>query len=271
MKIKIRIPIIIGIIGAGIIVGGLIVESNPAVQTGDKTSITILTYNIHQGVNEGGIKNFDDQLQLIREIDPDIIGLQESDPARIAGGNSDIVRYFANNLDQYSYYGPKTVTGTFGIALLAKYPIENALTFYMYSFEEWEHKREQTACIEAEITIGTKTFNIFVTHLGNGAPIIEQQEILERVKEKNNVVLMGDFNFKPNTAQYAITTEILVDCWEVATNTNIGAIPIDSDPIPDERIDHIFISPTLNTSVTYCEYLGGTVSDHPACYAILEL
>ena len=73
---------------------------------------------------------------LLRTVDADIIGLQECDTARIANGNADIVKYFADRLDLYSYYGPKTVTGTFGIALLSKYPIEDPQTVYLYSLGE---------------------------------------------------------------------------------------------------------------------------------------
>jgi endonuclease/exonuclease/phosphatase family metal-dependent hydrolase len=269
-KIKTRIATIIVIICLGTIIGGLFVESYPVIQTGDKNSVTILTYNIQQGVNRAGIKNFEDQLWVLQEVDADIIGLQESDTARIAGGNSDVVRFFANNLKLYSYYGPKSVTSTFGVALLSKYPIKNAKTFYMYSFKEWEHTREQTACIEAEITIGTITFTVFVTHLGNAGPISEQQEILSRVKGKSNVILMGDFNFKINTPQYALTTKVLVECWEVAKTTRVGPLPTNNYPIPEGRIDHIFVSPTLKENVAHCEYLGGSISDHPACYAVLK-
>lgn len=271
VKNKLRIILLIGIISMGTIAGIFIVESKPIVQVGDKTTLTILTYNVQQGVNEPGIKNFEDQIQLIKSVDPDIISLVETDTARIAGGNSDLVRKFANSLNLYSYYGPKTVTSTFGVALLSKYPIKNAKTFYLYSLEEWSHKREQAACIEAEITIGTRTFNVFVTHLGNGAPIIETQEIMERVKLKTNVILMGDFNFRTYYPNYAITTKILVDSWEVAKIKKVSEIPVDAGPIPEERIDHVFLSPTFKNNVAYGEYFGGTASDHPAYYTILNI
>jgi len=126
------ISIVIVVIAIGTILSVFITTPIPTTPE-TTTSITVMTYNIQQGYSEDGIKNLDGQLNIIRTINPDIIGLQECDTARIANGNMDVVRYFANNLRLYSYYGPKTVTGTFGIALLSKYPIRNPSTFFMFS------------------------------------------------------------------------------------------------------------------------------------------
>ncbi|UCG02852.1 MAG: endonuclease/exonuclease/phosphatase family protein [Candidatus Heimdallarchaeota archaeon] len=225
-------------------------------------SITVMTYNIQQGYNEDGIKNLNGQLKLVKSINPDIIGLQECDTARIANGNMDVVRYFANNLKMYSYYGPKTVTGTFGIALLSKYPIQNPRTFFMYS------KGEQTATIKAQIEAGTKSFNIFVTHLGNGGPIVQQEAIMDELNGKPNVVLIGDFNFRPNTEQYNLTTITLNDSWLLAGKTNTDFLD-DLEYNISHRIDHIFVSSGI--SVSECNFIVSKESDHPAVWATIEL
>ena len=129
--------------------------------------------------------------------------MQETDTNRIAGGNSDLVRYFADNLGYYSYYGPKTVAGTFGIALLSRYPIENPRTVYLYS------EGEQTAAIMAQIN----GFNVVVTHLGNDGPIVQQQKLLQEIDGTSSVLAMGDFNFTPDTEQYRLTRTKLDDAW----------------------------------------------------------
>ena len=214
--------------------------------------LKILTYNIQQGYSEDGLKNFHRQLELIRSIDADIIGLQESDTNRIALGNTDGVRYLADRLKMYSYYGPKTVTGTFGIALLSKYPLLNPRTFFMFS------QGEQTATIQAQISAGGKSYNIFVTHLGNDGPIVQQEAILKVVKGLTDVILMGDFNFRPDTEQYHLTTQLLVDAWASIWPQGFE----DSGLIPKDRIDHIFLSPGL--SVLEARYDNDPASDHPA-------
>ncbi|NHJ21414.1 MAG: hypothetical protein EAX91_10745 [Candidatus Lokiarchaeota archaeon] len=246
--------------------------------TANDDTLSILSYNIQQGADEPGNLNFEGQRAVIDILNPDIVGLVESDTDRIANGNNDIVRYISESLGYYSYFGPKTVTGTFGIALLSKYPILNPRTFYM------ESVGEQTAAIWAQIIVGTNTFNIFVTHLGNyrnttlgdRTQIVQQENLLTVTAGRSNVILMGDFNFEPNTEQYNITVAQLYDCWELVYNSNPAYAVVDPNLpgdriIPDERIDHIFVSSQLNASVTFIHYTGDYQSDHPAVYTTIDL
>ncbi|HEY52610.1 MAG TPA: hypothetical protein G4N94_04055 [Caldilineae bacterium] len=239
------------------VLGALLVNANPRTATpGD--SLKILTYNIQQGYSADGQKNFDGQLALLRGIDADIIGLQETDTARIAGGNSDVVRYFTDKLDMHSTYGPSTVTGTFGIALLSKYPIKQPHTHFLYS------EGEQVAVIEAEIAVGEQSYTVFVTHLGNGGPMIQQEQFLELVEGKDNVIAMGDWNFRPDSEQYALTTTSLADSWLLAWpdwTDDQG-----QNPRP-HKIDHIFVTPSA--SVLDAAFIDDPASDHPAVAAKL--
>ena len=212
----------------------------------------MLTYNIQQGYDAAGLKNYDGQLALIQQLNPDVIGLQESDTSRIANGNSDVVRYFADHLGMYSYYGPQTVLGTFGIALLSRYPIENPRTFYMVS------EGEQTATIVAEITANGKTYHVMVTHLGNGGPLPQLEDILSTLGDQQNIVLMGDFNFRPTTEQYRQATAVLDDAWIRAGSPT----PIGAEWNADRRIDHVFVS--SGVEVADAQYILAPLSDHPA-------
>jgi len=240
------------------VTGAFLTAARPAPVPRQQTALRIVTYNIQQGYNQDGLKNYDGQLGLLRGMDADIIGLQESDTNRIAGGNADVVRYFADRLALYSYYGPKTVVGTFGIALLSRYPIENPRTFYMYS------EGEQTAAIEAQIRVGGETFQVFVTHLGNGGPMVQQEAVLQEVQGRENVLLLGDFNFRPDSEQYQLTTSLLADSWLLKWPQGNDSQGVD----PADRIDYIFVSP--GTRVEDARYLPGPQSDHPAMMTIVE-
>jgi endonuclease/exonuclease/phosphatase family metal-dependent hydrolase len=218
-----------------------------------RQTVRILTFNIQQGYSQTGVKNFDGQLAAIRNANPDIIGLEETDNARISGGNSDVVRYFAERLNYYSYYGPKTTVGTFGLALLSRFPIEKPHTFFMYS------TGEQTAAIQAQITAGGKTYTVLVTHLGNGGPLVQQQEVLAEIDRLNpnaNIILMGDFNFTPADPPYQPTVQRLEDAWKSAA---LQSYPPDLDVAT--RIDHIFLSPGLG--VLKADFYAPGPSDHP--------
>jgi endonuclease/exonuclease/phosphatase family metal-dependent hydrolase len=221
----------------------------PAIST---DTLKVLTYNIQQGYDATGLKNYDGQLALIQQFNPDVIGLQESDTSRIANGNSDVVRYFADHLGMYSYYGPKTVLGTFGTALLSRYPIENPRTHYMYSEDE------QTATIVAEITAGGKMYRVMVTHLGNGGPLPQLEDILSTLDAQQNIILMGDFNFRPTTDQYRQASAVLDDAWGRAGSPT----PNGAEWNADRRIDHVFVSPSVE--VVDAQYVLAPLSDHPA-------
>ncbi len=222
------------------------------------TSIRIMTYNIQQGYDAQGKKNLAGQLAEVQKVNPDILGLQEFDTARVANGNVDAVRYFADNLQMYSYYGPTTTTGTFGIALLSKYPIRNAKTFFMYSVGE------QTAAIHAEIFANDQTYQIFVTHLGNDGPIVQLENILTRLPTSGNVIVMGDFNFRPATDQYKLITQTLADAWLLRWPNGKETPGLSME----KRIDHIFLSSAI--SVLEAEYIASPASDHPYLYAVVQ-
>jgi endonuclease/exonuclease/phosphatase family metal-dependent hydrolase len=245
------------------LVGAVVIETKP-IRTipliAPPFSARVLTYNIQQGVNDAQIKNYDGQLELIRGVDADIIGLQET--FKIAG-NSDVVRYFANKLGLYSYFGPKGVTGTTGVALLSKYPIRNPRTIYHYN--EYVD-RKQTATIEAEITIGSHTFTVYVTHTFGrvSAKSMLQTDVLNAASGKSNVIFMGDFNFRPFSEPYNLTTETLNDSWWVKWPTGVD----DQGNSNTNNIDLIFLSP--GTTVLDCQYITDPQSDHPAYWADIQ-
>jgi endonuclease/exonuclease/phosphatase family metal-dependent hydrolase len=254
------LPAAIAVLGLLAVAGALLSAPRPAAPV-EASTLRIMTYNIQQGYSQDGQRNYDGQLALIREQDPDILGLQECDTNRIANGNADLVRYLADRLDMYSYYGPKVVPGTFGVALLSKYPLQNVQTTYHFS------EREQEATVEAQIVVGERSFDLYVTHLASeddAENLAQTRELLGMVQGMENAIVIGDFNFRPDTEQYRITTELLKDVWLLRWPGGITDQGID----PARRIDHIFVSPGMR--VLDSQYLTGQQSDHPALTATIE-
>ena len=240
------------------LVGLSVLSAHPNAPTASSSdTIRVYTYNIQQGYSDPGERNFDNQIAAIQSKTPDIVGLQECDTARIAGGNMDVVAYFADRLDMYSYYGPSPVTGTFGVALLSKYPIENPRTFFVYS------KGEQVGVIEAEITIDGKTYTVYVTHLGNSGPIFQIRQMLDGMRGQDNVIAMGDFNFRPYEEQYALPTADYDSAYDIAEQ-KISPPELDMN----DRIDHVFVSQGIQ--VSYVEYTSKGISDHPGMFAEIK-
>ena len=258
---NLSVIILLSTIFLGTLAGTLITKPYPNYTTDGKTSLVIMTFNIQQGRNVSGDRNFDAQIELIRQVNPDILGLQECDPTRISGGNLDVVRYFADKLNMYSYYGPNTVTNTYGCSLLSKFPISNPLSFFMFSDEE------QIGSSQAEITLDSTVYNVFVNH-PSGATVtkIEQQvEMLSQVGSLNNVIFMGDFNFRKDSVQYSLTTALLNDSWLLKWPSGLDDNLYNST----NNIDHIFVSP--GTVVLDARYIITDQSDHPAYWISISI
>ena len=253
---KIITVVILGMIFVGTLIGAFVTAPKPDYTATGKTSLIIMTYNIQQGVNVSGDRNYDGQLELIQSIDPDIIGLQECDPTRISGGNLDVIRYFATKLNMYSYYGPKTVTNTYGCAILSKFPISNAESFFMYS------DIEQVGSSQVQITVGSSIFNVFVNHPDGDEDITtvyQQEEMLSRTTGLSNIIFMGDFNFRAYSQEYNLTLAAgLEDSWSLRWGSPA-----------DDRIDHIFLS--TGRTVLGAQYIEEGQSDHPAYWIEMQL
>jgi len=253
---------IMGMLFIATIIGVSINTAIPIATSGSVSSLTVFTYNIQQGVNETGEKNYDSQIALIKQADPDIIGLQECDSARISLGNSDVVRYFTDRLtgfNYYSYYGPRTVTGTFGVAVLSKYPIISALSFFTFS------DTDEIGTAEVQIQVGTEIFNVYINHPDgeHEAKLAHITALMSRIGSKTRVISMGDFNFEQDTEYYNLTVPPLQDAWLTIFPTGFG------DGLNmSERIDHIFLSSDI--TVLDAHYDVNPQSDHPAHWAEIQ-
>jgi endonuclease/exonuclease/phosphatase family metal-dependent hydrolase len=255
-------------------------------QDGHINELTLMTYNIQQGVDFYGNKNFEGQLEMINNINPDILCLQESDASRISGGNSDVVRYFAEHLGLYTYYGPKTVAGTFGTAILSRYPLDSCRTVFTYS------DKDEIGTAVAVITVGGQHITLINSHPAGKekAKHAHIDMVSTLAAEKELVIAMGDYNFRQDSPYYQKITAALSDAWLNLYPDAIG--PVETDKlIPSfenrkrssgilmengkldmtERIDHIFLSGKFE--VLEAHYLPAPESetDHPVHWAVVRL
>ncbi len=231
----------------------------------EKDSLTVMTYNIQQGNNKFGEISIDQQLALIRQVNPDILGLQESDSARISLNNNDLVRYFASHLGYYAYYGPKTVSGTFGAALLSRYPLENAQTFFTYS------DKDENGAAQAEIRVGNQRLAIFNVHPDGSekAMLAFANTLLQRAASYPLVISIGDYNLRSNQTAYHLIEAVYKEAW--IERYPSGVSPEGIDMSGTKRIDHIFVSPALGVAEATYLLAPESHSDHPAHWAVISL
>ncbi|MFN3309184.1 MAG: endonuclease/exonuclease/phosphatase family protein, partial [Anaerolineales bacterium] len=142
--------------------------------------LLVMTYNLQQANDIFGQRSYRRQLALMRQVDADVIALQESDSARVSLNNVDLVRYFAGKLGYYAYYGPGPISGTYGTAILSKYPLSNTHIIFSYS------DQDEIGTAVAEIEIGGRRFSIYNVHPDGSdtAMMVFAQTLLEQIGDK---------------------------------------------------------------------------------------
>ena len=217
-----------------------------------------MTFNTQQSNDDYGEKSVEAQLVLIRRVSPDILALQESDSARISLNNNDYVRYFAEKLGYYSYYGPTTGTGTFGTALLSKYPLEYTRSVFIYS------DKDETGVAEAEIEVNGMRFTIYDVHPDSSdeAMLVFAETLVERAADKPYVIALGDYNLRDYEEAYQWIDQHLTNAWTSVHPTEISAGGVDMSG--DNRIDHIFLSSNLQAVNPTYILPPESATDHPA-------
>jgi endonuclease/exonuclease/phosphatase family metal-dependent hydrolase len=226
-----------------------------------KDSLKVMTYNIQQANDVNGEKSYIEQLALIKEIDPDIIGFQESDSTRISLGNNDYIRYYANKLGYHAYFGPKTVTGTYGTAILSKYPLENPRSVFTFS------DQDEIGTAGAEISVGGRIFTIFNVHPDGSdeAKLVFAQTLVDRANEKPDVIAIGDYNLRGWEEPYLLIDELYKNAWMDVYPTGIDENGLDMSG--ENRIDHIFVSPHLEVMNPVYILPPESWTDHPVHWA----
>jgi endonuclease/exonuclease/phosphatase family metal-dependent hydrolase len=225
------------------------------------TSLVVMTYNIQAGNDQDAEPAYDRQLALIRQVSPDILALQETDTARISLNNNDPVLYFANQLGYYFYYGPATVTGTYGTAILSKYPLQNTGVIFSYS------DTDEIGTTRAEIEVADRRFTIFDVHPDGSdtAKVAFAKMLLSLTQGKTNVIAMGDYNSRKTDPAYLLISTKMTNAW---TSVYPSEISTDgTDMSGRDRIDHIFLSPELKARNPKYILPPASATDHPVHWA----
>jgi endonuclease/exonuclease/phosphatase family metal-dependent hydrolase len=249
------LPVVLAIAGFAL---QPIVDPQPT----EHRSLTIMTYNLHQGFGTDQKLDLEQIADTIRQSDPDVIGLQEADAGRVPSLSIDEVLWLSRRLNMHSAYGPSW-GNTYGVAILSKYPIAEQRKYLLPSSEQ------QRACLEAKIAVGGETLTFFSVHLGLNAPERERQldELLSYTAgAPSPKVLVGDFNAHPNSHEIGRVLEQLDNSFAQA---GIGMGYTSPAENPSETIDYIFVSSDIQ--VVSAEVVSSLASDHLPVAARIEL
>lgn len=231
-------------------------------QPTEHRSLTIMTYNLHQGFGTDQKLDLKQIADTILQADPDIIGLQEADAGRVPSLSVDEVLWLSRRLNMHSAYGPSW-GNTYGVAILSKYPIAEQSKYLLSSSEQ------QRACLEARIAVGGETLTFFSVHLGLNVQERERQldELLAYTADAPSPkVLVGDFNAHPDSHEIERVLEQFVHSFAQA-GTGSGYTSPPENPV--ETIDYIFVSPDIE--VVSAEVISSLASDHLPVAALIQL
>ena len=227
------------------------------------STIVVMTYNIQQANDDFGERSYKEQLAMIREVAPDIIALQESDSTRISLNNHDYVRYYAGKLGYHSYFGPTTISGTYGTAILSRFPLQNTRTVFTYS------DQDEVGTAEADFEINGELFTIYNVHPDGSdtAMLVWAETLLERSRGKDYVIAAGDYNLRDYEEAYQLIAAEYANAWESVYPSKIGQDGTDMSG--ENRIDHIFFSAALKARNPVYILPPQSATDHPVHWAEL--
>ncbi|MBE3102601.1 MAG: endonuclease/exonuclease/phosphatase family protein [Firmicutes bacterium] len=227
----------------------------------DKTVqvLTLLSFNIHSANDRNGDVYLDQIVKEIKETGAEIIGLQEVERLMPRSGYKDQTKEIAKALGYYYYYGSNiNILGVqYGNAFLSKYPILESRNNKLP-----KELLEPRGFIEAQIDMKGVIYNVFVTHLGlNASERSKQIPYIsnEISKKEGNIVLMGDFNNKPNSPEMAELDSRLIDTAESLDQENQYTYSFYNEK-PNVRLDRIYASDNITLKVH--ESKSSTISDH---------
>ncbi len=249
--------------------------------------LKILSYNILEGMKTDKPNNYDNFVQWIKNIDPDIIAFQEANGFR----QKDLEKLAARWGHTYVITNVKS-TDNYPVALTSKYPLESRRKVTLNTSH---------GAIFAQLK-GTD-FNIVTTHLwpqaywhqtgdglGNDYRLQEINIVLDstirKFSEEPNWILVGDFNSRSRkdyaseqpTLNYWVTDQIEEDGFEDAIHylygTRAAGVTYDFS-YPGARIDFLFATRSVLRQVIraypiYDEFTA-KYSDHPPFYMEVAL
>lgn len=251
----------------------------------DSRSFTVMTFNLHHGIDGTSRYNLQRAIDAIARIRPDLVALQEvtrnhpfyacdDQPARLAAGLQRATgrRWYQVYRKEWSVrkdlacmqQGKGDGPNTEGLALLAPEPIESVSSLKL------SHSR--LALAGRVHSAGPVVF--VTTHLSHGASRADDragqvQEIVSWAgRETSPVVLMGDMNAAAGSPELLPVHARYRDAWEAAAAAGASRGVRGGATLAKGggRVDYIFYAPTLRLewaeSVDTSAFLGLHASDH---------
>jgi endonuclease/exonuclease/phosphatase family metal-dependent hydrolase len=226
--------------------------------------LQVTTYNIHHGTGNDACTpppvsvppqtecgfNLERVAATIRSFDSDVVALQEVDRFWARSGYTDQPAFLGQALGMFTCYAPNldhqpdshsTLPHQYGTLILSRYPITTCNNTLLPR----PSGTEQRGLLEAVISVEDTPVRVYNTHLHTTIPAreLQTQAIPSLIgTPAEPVVLMGDFNARPNAAEMAPIYAQFEDAWSLGGEGSGFTFPAAPDAEPNRRIDYVFLS-----------------------------
>lgn len=218
-----------------------LVSFSPALNSYYADGLIVVTYNIRGCRNDQGVADPEQIVAALRPLSADIIALQEVDNSLPRSSFINQVASIAAALDMNYAYSPSfdLLLGTYGNAILSKYPIIHAASAPLPA--KWEPRSLLDVTVDWQGT----PLHLYTTHLGvQPSEHPEQIESLYTYLQEqagDTGILLGDFNmYAHNPLLQPIRS--LFDDPLFEQNRTLGTIKSKKSP---KDLDRIFLSHDL--------------------------
>lgn len=240
--------------------------SAPTPSTG--TTLKVMDWNIHHGVDTSGVNNLDRVASQIAKISPHVVSLNEVELKNGYNSNADEPAVLKSLLQSktgqtwYTCFAQRVGSSTGqGNLILSRISISSCDKYYMSGAR---------SVANATITVNGRTINVFSTHLDESSASMRITEISQLKSwasgRSEQRVIMGDFNAWPGATEIQGMTSAYYDSWAQAkaAGTAIWYSGNSDGNTRNSRIDYIWRSyGATNLVLTAAQvYDTGSISDH---------
>jgi len=247
------------------------------VPDGRRADLRVVTYNIAAGAGIGHGFDVERQIETLRALDADIIGLQEVDVHWGARSEwRDLAAEIADGLGMEVFFAPiydldPPADGQprrqFGIAVLSRYPIlaaENHEITRLSTQVPNPVPQPAPGFPEVVVNVAGAHVHVYATHLDyRGDPTVREMQVADMLRimgedRGRRQILVGDFNARPDAPELAPLWAYIDDAWTLANGAEPGfSYPADA---PDRRIDYVTVSPGITVRSAHVPHT--LASDH---------
>ncbi|CNG33265.1 Uncharacterized protein conserved in bacteria [Mycobacterium tuberculosis] len=215
--------------------------------------VRVLSYNIHDGVNQSGQLDPEAIARVIEGQRAQVVLLQEAGRGSLMSGTTDVGVWLSRRLGMKLIWGP-AADGQFGNAILTSLPVRKSGTGRMPR-GDWSQIR---GYVWARLAVGKTTMDVWSTHLEGGDEAGERARevaaLLRAWGGAPRTLIGGDFQTDAGSPELAAMTD--------GTDLRSAALGGEAYPTRPDGSTHDWIFGSDGVLVTDYEVPKSEASDH---------